>query len=83
MTVWATVYRLVEGRSSSGGVPLRDMRGRELGPVVAREDWVVLACHCSRDIYSIRMCCSKVVTRFEWVKPAKHLAPAAPTIEVG
>jgi len=39
VTVWATVYRLVEGRSSSGGVPLRDMRGRELGPVVAREDW--------------------------------------------
>ncbi|RFU12786.1 hypothetical protein DZD18_10455 [Rhodobacteraceae bacterium W635] len=37
--VWATVYRLVDGRSHGDGVPLRDMNGREIGPSVARSDW--------------------------------------------
>lgn len=37
--VWATIYRLVEGRTHGDGVPLRDMRGREIGPAVARADW--------------------------------------------
>jgi hypothetical protein len=39
ITVWATVYRLVDGRTDSGGVPIRNMRGREIGPAVARADW--------------------------------------------
>jgi 3D (Asp-Asp-Asp) domain-containing protein len=37
--VWATIYRLVEGRPSSNGVPIRSMGGREIGPAVARRDW--------------------------------------------
>mgnify|MGYP003677004486 CR=1 FL=1 len=37
--VWATMYRLVDGRPSSGGVPIRAMNGREIGPAVARRDW--------------------------------------------
>ncbi len=39
VTVWATVYRLVEGRAQDGGVPLRNMGGRVIGPEVARSDW--------------------------------------------
>ena len=39
VTVWATVYRLVEGRESGSGVPLRNMAGRAIGPTVARDDW--------------------------------------------
>jgi hypothetical protein len=37
--IWATVYRLVDGRTDSDGVPIRNMRGREIGPSVARADW--------------------------------------------
>ena len=37
--VWATIYRLVDGSPSSGGVPIRAMNGREIGPAVARRDW--------------------------------------------
>lgn len=39
ISVWATVYRLVEGRTDGGGVPIRDMRGTAIGPTVARADW--------------------------------------------
>lgn len=39
VTVWATIYRLVDGRAHGDGVPLRDMNGREIGPPVARADW--------------------------------------------
>jgi len=39
VTVWATVYRLVDGRPQDDGVPLRDMAGHEIGPEVARSDW--------------------------------------------
>ena len=39
VAIWATIYRLVEGRSNSGGVPIRNMNGREIGPSVARSDW--------------------------------------------
>jgi len=39
VSVWATIYRLVEGRPASGGVPIRAMNGREIGPAVARRDW--------------------------------------------
>lgn len=37
--VWATVYRLVEGRAQDGGIPIRNMGGRSIGPDVARSDW--------------------------------------------
>ncbi len=37
--IWATIYRLVEGRPSDNGVPIRNMNGREIGPAVARRDW--------------------------------------------
>ncbi len=39
ITVWATIYRLVEGRADGGGVPIRNMGGRAIGPSVARSDW--------------------------------------------
>lgn len=39
VAVWATIYRLVEARPSGGGIPIRAMNGREIGPAVARRDW--------------------------------------------
>lgn len=39
VTVWATVYRLVEGRAQGDGIPIRNMAGRVIGPTVARSDW--------------------------------------------
>lgn len=39
VSVWATVYRLVDGRPQDSGIPLRDMNGLEIGPAVARADW--------------------------------------------
>ncbi|WP_420396809.1 3D domain-containing protein [Nioella sp.] len=39
ITVWATVYRLVDGRTDGGGIPIRSMGGRVIGPTVARSDW--------------------------------------------
>ncbi len=37
--VWATIYSLVEGRERDGGIPIRNMNGRVIGPEVARSDW--------------------------------------------
>lgn len=39
VTIWATIYMLVEGRPNSGGVPIRSMNGHEIGPAVTRGDW--------------------------------------------
>ena len=39
VTVWATIYRLVEARPVEDGVPIRNMGGAEIGPAVARADW--------------------------------------------
>ncbi len=37
--IWATIYRLVEGTPQAGGVPIRNMRGAEIGPAVRRDHW--------------------------------------------
>ncbi len=37
--VWATLYSLVEARSSDSGVPVRSMSGSVIGPSVVASDW--------------------------------------------
>ena len=37
--LWATVYSIPVVKPASGGVPMRDMKNRVIGPELARRDW--------------------------------------------